>query len=210
MVAQNTSEVFTSYDTMARVLPSSRPSKKHPRRQKGLTILSTVVLVSCVVLFRVISLRQQVSLDHISLSTSSSNTLHSKENHKNTSSPLKCNNHGNCPANTDCENGTCLPFLLPTVPANSKFPKQDQQCVQSCLNELIKDEYFYHGTEPKVVKSYPSRTPNRGLPVASKDMCIPPALLTAFSFPMLNVRWILNVLLLQVVPWAIINTIKQA
>lgn len=177
----------------AMVPPPSHSLRKRPRRQRRCSLtLSLIVSVSGVALIYFVSLRERVTINRLYYyrdtkststitSTSSSikvgdlNVINNKSSLRS-AAPASCRYHGNCPANTVCEKGACLSFLVeePIPPITSTSTSRSQndhrhdQCVTACLEELTKDERFYHGTEPHVVTTYPSKHPLQGCVVQFK------------------------------------------
>jgi hypothetical protein len=60
----------------------------------------------------------------------------------------KCRYHGNCPVGEVCQNGLCDSYRNAS---KSLFDQgRHDLCLESCLNELKVDEWYYHGSVPIV------------------------------------------------------------
>ncbi|KAG7349348.1 DUF1647 domain containing protein [Nitzschia inconspicua] len=151
------------------ILSTRNPAhQKHAKSRKRVTAVTSpmaILGVGVVVAYFFFSFQQDLSMSHHLLSSSTqSPTTHVstlKSIDRQYSQKTKCKYHGNCPSNTVCENGVCIPFM-PTNNITSNHSQQHERCVQTCLEELVKDEYFYHGTEPKIVRTFPSKSPLSG------------------------------------------------
>lgn len=60
-----------------------------------------------------------------------------------------CRYHGNCPVGEACHDGLCSPFRKASKSIVVDKGRHDL-CLESCLNELKADEWYYHGSLPVV------------------------------------------------------------
>jgi hypothetical protein len=106
-----------------------------------------IVIGTAINSFKTIRLDVTSSFNRLTLSTLSTTTRQS------------CKYDGNCPINTVCENdnGYCLPYYSPS---QSQINVEDfssstsyQVCVDTCVEELINDEYYYQGMTIQIINT---------------------------------------------------------